>query len=219
MRNEQSMQEHIFVADNFLVEHSNSFKLFGIVTVSGSISAIEYTASKFENIMGDNVLTMENLKCWMSSSENEDKLVDALMNLHTDGNRCSFSCYLSNQTYSRFIFSLRTFLPNIDYRNISVLKEIDSLYNHIDCEILMSPLQDRNTEQGDIIYSHFCQVAKSSGCHILAEELNKVTNSQRKFSNALKLILMAENSMMDYINYMPNLLELIKQKVQLLNLQ
>lgn len=212
MKNEQSVQKHIFVADNFLVEHSNSFKLFGIVTVSGSMSAIEYTVSMFENIMGDNVLTMEDLKTWMSNSENEDKLVDALMNLHTDGNRCSFSCYLSNQTYSKFIFSLRTFLPNIDYRNMSVLKEIDSLYNHIDCEILMSSHQDGNAEYGDIIYSHFCQVAKRIGCHILAEELSKVTYSQRNFNNALKLILMAENSMMDYINYMPHLLELIKSQ-------
>lgn len=212
MKNDLLEQKHVFVADNFLVEHSNSFKLFGIITVSGSISTIEYTASKFENIIGDNVFTMGDLKTWMSNSKNEDKLVDAMMDLHADGNRCSFSCYLSNQTYSKFIFSLRTLLPNIDYSNMSILKEMDTLYKHINHEILMFPHQNGNSEEVDIIYFHFCQVAKSAGCHILSEELSKVTYSRIKFNNALKLILMAENSMMDYINYMPHLLDLVKNQ-------
>ena len=210
--NKHLERQHVFVADNYLVANNEKYNIFGIVSAFGTSSSIDYTAGKFETLLGETLFTWESFVEWIGVTENEDKLVDMLMSLHDDKNRCSLSCYLSDQTYSLFIFCLRTFLPDLDLQDSSVLQEIDSLYRHIDKDILVLSRKQINSAQVEGIYSYLCKVADSSRCRILSEMLAKVAYNESNLVRSIEVLLMTDKSMMDYLNYFPQFLKIVKDQ-------
>ena len=205
-------RKHVFVADDYLVAGNEQYNMFGIVSAFGTSSSIDYTADIFEALLGDTLFTRESFDEWLSDIENKDKLVDMLMSLHDDKKRCSFSCYLSDQTYSMFIFCLRTFLPNLDLQDSTVLQEIDALYRHIDKEFLVLSRTQINTAQVQRIFSHFCKVADCSGCRILSGALEQVSYNESNLVRSVELLLLTDKSMMDYLNYLPQFLKVINDQ-------
>ena len=95
--------DNLIVSDSQIVKDINA-SMYAIVSVSGSMDSIEYVAEIFKEKLSDKCMSLSSFKEWIEDIDNQTKLLDMLTSLCLDSRRCSFHCYLSDHTYSKFLF-------------------------------------------------------------------------------------------------------------------
>lgn len=118
--------DNLIVSDSQIVKDINA-SMYAIVSVSGSMDSIEYVAEIFKEKLSDKCMSLSSFKEWIEDIDNQTKLLDMLTSLCLDSRRCSFHCYLSDHTYSKFLFVIKSLFPELNLRHRSY-KEKSNLY-------------------------------------------------------------------------------------------
>lgn len=202
------------LTDNLIVTDSNIVKdikasMYAIVSVSGSMDSIVHVAEIFKEKLSDKCMSLSSFEEWMEDSDNQIKLLDMLTSLYLDPRRCSFHCYLSDHTFSKFLFVIRTLFPELNLRVQALQNEIESLYASFDKTLLLFENSDLNKEIIDKIYSFIKQEAEHKKYNGLCEELNKKQINVEKVRQTLTMVHRADMSLFDYANYSNILLKLL----------
>lgn len=202
------------ITDNLIVTDSNIVKdikasMYAIVSVSGSMDSIVHVAEIFKGKLSDKCMSLSSFEEWMEDSDNQIKLLDMLTSLYLDSRRCSFHCYLSDHTFSKFLFVIRTLFPELNLRVQALQNEIESLYASFDKTLLLFEHSDLNKEIIDRIYSFIKEEAEQKKYNGLCEELNKNQINVEKVRQTLTMVHRADMSLFDYANYSNILLKVL----------
>ena len=146
------------MTDNLIVTDSQTVKdisasMYAIVSVSGSMESIEHVAEIFKEKLSDKCMSLSSFKEWIEDIDNQIKLLDMLTSLYLDSMRCSFHCYLSDHTYSKFLFVIKSLFTDLNLKTPKLQREIESLYVSFDKALLLLERSDINKEVIDKIYS------------------------------------------------------------------
>lgn len=202
-------KNNLIVIDSSSVIKSNRMSMNGIVSISGSMESIEYVASIFKEKVSDVALTLSDFEKWIISMDNQNKLLDIFTSLCLDSKRCSFHCYLSDHTFSKFLFLVRTIFPELNLGESKVQKEIETLYYVFDKKLLLSKHSEINKEFVDNVYSFIQQESLQKKYVRFCEALNKHSLDIEKTVKNLSLLSMADLALFDYTNYSHILLKLL----------
>lgn len=200
--------DNLIVSDSQIVKDINA-SMYAIVSVSGSMDSIEYVAEIFKEKLSDKCMSLSSFKEWIEDIDNQTKLLDMLTSLCLDSRRCSFHCYLSDHTYSRFLFVIKSLFPELNLRAPKLQREIESLYVSFDKALLLLERSDINKEVIDKIYSFIRQEAQQKRYEGLCEELNKKQIDTVKLIQNLTMLSMADLALFDYANYSHILLKIL----------
>lgn len=200
--------DNLIVSDSQIVKDINA-SMYAIVSVSGSMDSIEYVAEIFKEKLSDKCMSLSSFKEWIEDIDNQTKLLDMLTSLCLDSRRCSFHCYLSDHTYSRFLFVIKSLFPELNLRAPKLQREIESLYVSFDKALLLLERSDINKEVIDKIYSFIRQEAPQKRYEGLCEELNKKQIDTVKLIQNLTMLSMADLALFDYANYSHILLKIL----------
>ena len=151
--------DNLIVSDSQIVKDINA-SMYAIVSVSGSMDSIEYVAEIFKEKLSDKCMSLSSFKEWIEDIDNQTKLLDMLTSLCLDSRRCSFHCYLSDHTYSKFLFVIKSLFPELNLRAPKLQREIESLYVSFDKALLLLERSNINKEVIDKIYSFIRQEAQ-----------------------------------------------------------
>lgn len=202
------------MTDNLIVTDSQTVKdisasMYAIVSVSGSMESIEHVAEIFKEKLSDKCMSLSSFKDWIEDTDNQIKLLDMLTSLHLDSRRCSFHCYLSDHTFSKFLFVIKSLFPELNLRAPKLQREIESLYVSFDKALLLLEHSDINKEVIDNIYYFIRQEAQQKKYEALCEELDKNQMDTVKAKQNLTMLSMADLSLFDYANYSHILLKIL----------
>lgn len=200
--------DNLIVSDSQIVKDINA-SMYAIVSVSGSMDSIEYVAEIFKEKLSDKCMSLSSFKEWIEDIDNQTKLLDMLTSLCLDSRRCSFHCYLSDHTYSKFLFVIKFLFPELNLRAPKLQREIESLYVSFDKALLLLERSDINKEVIDKIYSFIRQEAQQKRYEGLCEELNKKQIDTVKLIQNLTMLSMADLALFDYANYSHILLKIL----------
>ena len=200
--------DNLIVSDSQIVKDINA-SMYAIVSVSGSMDSIEYVAEIFKEKLSDKCMSLSSFKEWIEDIDNQTKLLDMLTSLCLDSRRCSFHCYLSDHTYSKFLFVIKSLFPELNLRAPKLQREIESLYVSFDKALLLLERSDINKEVMDKIYSFISQEAQQKRYEGLCEELNKKQIDTVKLIQNLTMLSMADLALFDYANYSHILLKIL----------
>lgn len=200
--------DNLIVSDSQIVKDINA-SMYAIVSVSGSMDSIEYVAEIFKVKLSDKCMSLSSFKEWIEDIDNQTKLLDMLTSLCLDSRRCSFHCYLSDHTYSKFLFVIKSLFPELNLRAPKLQREIESLYVSFDKALLLLESSDINKEVIDKIYSFIRQEAQQKRYEGLCEELNKKQIDTVKLIQNLTMLSMADLALFDYANYSHILLKIL----------
>lgn len=200
--------DNLIVSDSQIVKDINA-SMYAIVSVSGSMDSIEYVAEIFKEKLSDKCMSLSSFKEWIEDIDNQTKLLDMLTSLCLDSRRCSFHCYLSDHTYSKFLFVIKSLFPELNLRAPKLQREIESLYVSFDKALLLLERSDINKEVIDKIYSFIRQEAQQKRYEGLCEELNKKQIDTVKLIQNLTMLSMADLALFDYANYSHILLKIL----------
>lgn len=200
--------DNLIVSDSQIVKDINA-SMYAIVSVSGSVDSIEYVAEIFKEKLSDKCMSLSSFKEWIEDIDNQTKLLDMLTSLCLDSRRCSFHCYLSDHTYSKFLFVIKSLFPELNLRAPKLQREIESLYVSFDKALLLLERSDINKEVIDKIYSFIRQEAQQKRYEGLCEELNKKQIDTVKLIQNLTMLSMADLALFDYANYSHILLKIL----------
>ena len=200
--------DNLIVSDSQIVKDINA-SMYAIVSVSGSMDLIEYVAEIFKEKLSDKCMSLSSFKEWIEDIDNQTKLLDMLTSLCLDSRRCSFHCYLSDHTYSKFLFVIKSLFPELNLRAPKLQREIESLYVSFDKALLLLERSDINKEVIDKIYSFIRQEAQQKRYEGLCEELNKKQIDTVKLIQNLTMLSMADLALFDYANYSHILLKIL----------
>lgn len=200
--------DNLIVSDSQIVKDINA-SMYAIVSVSGSMDSIEYVAEIFKEKLSDKCMSLSSFKEWIEDIDNQTKLLDMLTSLCLDSRRCSFHCYLSDHTYSKFLFVIKSLFPELNLRAPKLQREIESLYVPFDKALLLLERSDINKEVIDKIYSFIRQEAQQKRYEGLCEELNKKQIDTVKLIQNLTMLSMADLALFDYANYSHILLKIL----------
>lgn len=202
------------MTDNLIVTDSQTVKdisasMYAIVSVSGSMESIEHVAEIFKEKLSDKCMSLSSFKEWIEDTDNQIKLLDMLTSLHLDSRRCSFHCYLSDHTFSKFLFVIKSLSPELNFRAPKLQREIESLYVSFDKALLLLEHSDINKEVIDKIYYFIRQEAQQKKYEALCEELDKKQMDTVKLIQNLTMLSMADLALFDYANYSHILLKIL----------
>ena len=200
--------DNLIVSDSQIVKDINA-SMYAIVSVSGSMDSIEYVAEIFKEKLSDKCMSLSSFKEWIEDIDNQTKLLDMLTSLCLDSRRCSFHCYLSDHTYSKFLFVIKSLFPELNLRAPKLQREIESLYVSFDKALLLLERSNINKEVIDKIYSFIRQEAQQKRYEGLCEELNKKQIDTVKLIQNLTMLSMADLALFDYANYSHILLKIL----------
>lgn len=200
--------DNLIVSDSQIVKDINA-SMYAIVSVSGSMDSIEYVAEIFKEKLSDKCMSLSSFKEWIEDIDNQTKLLDMLTSLCLDSRRCSFHCYLSDHTYSKFLFVIKSLFPELNLRAPKLQREIESLYVSFDKALLLLERSDINKEVIDKIYSFIRQEVQQKRYEGLCEELNKKQIDTVKLIQNLTMLSMADLALFDYANYSHILLKIL----------
>lgn len=200
--------DNLIVSDSQIVKDINA-SMYAIVSVSGSMDSIEYVAEIFKEKLSDKCMSLSSFKEWIEDIDNQTKLLDMLTSLCLDSRRCSFHCYLSDHTYSKFLFVIKSLFPELNLRAPKLQREIESLYVSFDKALLLLERSDINKEVIDKIYSFIRQEAQQKRYEGLCEELNKKQIDTVKLIQNLTMLSMADLALFDYASYSHILLKIL----------
>ena len=200
--------DNLIVSDSQIVKDINA-SMYAIVSVSGSMDSIEYVAEIFKEKLSDKCMSLSSFKEWIEDIDNQTKLLDMLTSLCLDSRRCSFHCYLSDHTYSKFLFVIKSLFPELNLRAPKLQREIESLYVSFDKALLLLERSDINKEVIDKIYSFIRLEAQQKRYEGLCEELNKKQIDTVKLIQNLTMLSMADLALFDYANYSHILLKIL----------
>ena len=203
--------DNLIVSDSQIVKDINA-SMYAIVSVSGSMDSIEYVAEIFKEKLSDKCMSLSSFKEWIEDIDNQIKLLDMLTSLYLDSMRCSVHCYLSDHTYSKFLFVIKSLFPELNLRAPKLQREIESLYVSFDKALLLLERSDINKEVIDKIYSFIRQEAQQKRYEGLCEELNKKQIDTVKVIQNLTMLSMADLALFDYANYSHILLKILLKK-------
>ncbi|WP_304236754.1 hypothetical protein [Phocaeicola plebeius] len=206
---ELGKKNNLIVIDSSQIITDKNIPIYGVVSVSGSIESIEYVAEMFKERLSDNCMSLSSFEKWMEDAGNQIKLLDMLTSLYLDSKRCSFHCYLSDHTFSKFLFVLRTLLPGLNLGVPMLQREIEALYTSFDKPLLLLEHSDINKDVIDKIYSFIRQEAQHKKYKSLCEVLNKNQIEKGKAVQNMTMLSMADLSLFDYANYSHVLLKLL----------
>lgn len=202
------------MTDNLIVTDSQTVKdisasMYAIVSVSGSLDSIEHVAEIFKEKLSDKCMSLSSFQEWIEDSANQIKLLDMLTSLYLDSRRCSFHCYLSDHTFSKFLFVMRSLFPELNLRAPKLQREIETLYVSFDKALLLLKHSDITKEVIDKIYSFIRLEAQQKKYEGLCEELDKKQIATVKVIQNLTMLSMADLSLFDYANYSHILLKIL----------
>lgn len=202
------------MTDNLIVTDSQTVKdisasMYAIVSVSGSLDSIEHVAEIFKEKLSDKCMSLSSFQEWIEDSANQIKLLDMLTSLYLDSRRCSFHCYLSDHTFSKFLFVMRSLFPELNLRAPKLQSEIETLYVSFDKALLLLKHSDITKEVIDKIYSFTRLEAQQKKYEGLCEELDKKQIATVKVIQNLTMLSMADLSLFDYANYSHILLKIL----------
>ena len=200
--------DNLIVSDSQIVKDINA-SMYAIVSVSGSMDSIEYVAEIFKEKLSDKCMSLSSFKEWIEDIDNQTKLLDMLTSLCLDSRRCSFHCYLSDHTYSKFLFVIKSLFTDLNLKTPKLQREIESLYVSFDKALLLLERSDINKEVIDKIYSFIRQEAQQKRYEGLCEELNKKQIDTVKLIQNLTMLSMADLALFDYANYSHILLKIL----------
>lgn len=202
------MTDNLIVSDSQIVKDINA-SMYAIVSVSGSMDSIEYVAEIFKEKLSDKCMSLSSFEKWIENSDNQINLLDMLTSVYIDSRRCSFYCYLSDHTFSKFLFVLRSLFPELNLRAPKLQREIESLYVSFDKALLLLKHSDITKEVIDKIYSFIRLEAQQKQYKGLCEELDKKQIDAVKIVRNLTMLSMADLSLFDYANYSYILLKIL----------
>lgn len=202
------------MTDNLIVTDSQTVKdvsasMYSIVSVSGSLESIEHVAEIFKEKLSDKCMSLSSFEEWIEDTDNQIKLLDMLTSLCLDSRRSSFHCYLSDHTFSKFLFVMKSLFPELNLRAPKLQREIESLYASFDKALLLLESSDINREVVGKIYSFARQEAQQKKYEGLCEELDKKQIDTVKVIQNLTMLSMADLSLFDYANYSYILLKIL----------
>lgn len=203
------IKDNLIVFDSNLVTTGINMQMYGIVSVSGSLDSIEHVAALFNEKIPDECSSLSSFDTWMMDKENQNKMLTMLTSLYLDSNRCSFHCYLSDHTFSKFLFVMRTLLPELNLGDSVVQKEIEQLYPDFDKTFLQLDSSQINKDIIIKVYSYVEQKCKAKKLKSLCDMLAKTTFELEKIERNMTLLSMADLSLFDYANYSHILLTLL----------
>ena len=203
------MNNNLIVADSSQVVKDKNIPMYGIVSVTGSKDSIEHVAGIFKEKLSANSMSLSSFEKWMENVDNQVGLLDLLTSLYLDSKRCSFHCYLSDHVFSKFLFVMRTLLPELNIGEPMLQKEIEALYTSFDKSLLLLGHSDINKDVIDKIYSFIRQETQHKKYKGLSEELNRNNIDTGRVLQNMSMLSMADLSLFDYANYSHILLKLL----------
>lgn len=203
------MNNNLIVTDSSQVVTGKNIPMYGIVSVAGSKDSIEHVAGIFKEKLSANRMSLSSFEKWMEDVNNQVGLLDLLTSLYLDSKRCSFHCYLSDHVFSKFLFVIRTLLPELNLGELVLQREIEGLYTSFDKSLLLLEHGDINKNVIDNIYSFIKQEAQHKKYKGLSEELNSNRIDTGRVLQNMSMLSMADLSLFDYANYSHILLKLL----------
>ena len=200
---------NLIAIDSSQIVTDKNIPIYGVVSVSGSMESIGYVAEMFKERLSGNCMSLSSFERWMEDADNQIELLDMLTSICLDSKRCSFHCYLSDHTFSKFLFVMRTLLPQLNLGMPMLQREIEALYISFDKSLLLLEHPDINKDVIDNMYSFIKQEAQHKKYKILCEVLNKNQIEEGKAVQNMTMLSMADLSLFDYVNYSHILLKLL----------
>lgn len=195
------MKNNIIVTDSSQVVKDKNIPMYGIVSVAGSKDSIEHVAEIFNKKLSANSMSLSSFEKWMENADNQIGLLDLLTSIYLDSKRCSFHCYLSDHVFSKFLFVMRTLLPELNLGEAMLQREIEALYTSFDKSLLLLGHSDINKDVIDNICSFIKQEAQHKKYKGLSDELKRKQIDTGKAVQNMTMLSMADLSMLDYANY------------------
>lgn len=195
------IKDNLIVSDSNFITADSKIQMYGIVAVSGSSDSIEKVAANFNEKIPNGCSSLSSFENWMNDPENQNKILSILTSLYLDSNRCSFHCYISDHTFSKFLFVMRTLLPELNLGDTLVQKEIETLYIDFDKTLLLFDSASINKDMISKVLSFIDQESKIKKLNGLCELLSKTTFNIDKIEKNLTLLSTADLSLFDYANY------------------
>lgn len=198
---------NLIVTDSTQILNDLNAPMYAVVSVSGSKIAIEHAAEVFNDELFDGRLDLASFEKWMTNQDNQIKLFKMLLTLYSDPDRCLFHCYLSDHIFSKFLFMVKTILPDLNLGDLQLQKEVESLYADFDKTFLHLKCSEITDDVVRKIYSFFESVSIRAKYKDLYTGKTNVDFVHIK--RIITMLSMSDLSLFDYANYSHVLLGLL----------
>ena len=204
----------IYITDSSMLQISQESSFYSIISLNGSIEAINRIAHRSYEIFGNSILSEKSFCEWYKIDENSNILFDFLVYLYNECSECVFTTYLSDHDYSKFLLYINTFISMNDNAAEEIIKRVDVLYQNFDINLLQSFNNDISKDKLIELNAHFMKLLKSKIPYEAINTIQSVTNPlEKQMEHILSInnMLWSDLSVVDYLHYSASLINLINE--------